>query len=235
MTDARILAEILSAELLLSDQYSRAARFKDPSVKMLTSKFQSQLKSHISVLQGLLKDAAGKPQIDAGKGVFTKIMNAAFGKDLDPAFDAYNTSTNFLLAASVTAPLASSLSVAGLSQLQGADAKKAVAGISSTLAGQSSVLGVLLKLRKLEKVQPYGLTVREFSSQLQELQKTLELLHHGQVAESSPAAASSSRNSTNVSSSKAKVSPSTARDPKQHPEEIAAILMELGFYAPGQQ
>uniref|UniRef100_A0A0E0KYK7 Desiccation-related protein PCC13-62 n=1 Tax=Oryza punctata TaxID=4537 RepID=A0A0E0KYK7_ORYPU len=113
-----------------------------------------------------------RPAIDLSDAVFAAVMDDAMATRLDPPFDAYASSVNFLLAsyilphitasAATTTPAASSLTESVvIVQLQ--------ASMLAVEAGQDAVIRMMLYERADEVVAPYrGRTVAEFTRRISE-------------------------------------------------------------------
>ncbi|PHT35580.1 Desiccation-related protein PCC13-62 [Capsicum baccatum] len=94
-------------------------------------------------------------------------MDDAFGHPLKPPFDAYVNDINYLLASyEIPNPI-----------LQSSTAKRLVAGLLGVESGQDAVLRAFLYERGRKKVEPYGITVAEFTNRISKLRNKLG--HHG--------------------------------------------------------
>ncbi|KAJ1414326.1 Ferritin-like domain [Sesbania bispinosa] len=95
-----------------------------------------------------------RPLMDLSTESFAKIMDNAFGRPLHPRFDPYANEINFLLASYV-------IPYVGLTGLLGVE------------SGQDAVIRALLYERRGMMVQPYGISVAEFTNRISALRNRL--------------------------------------------------------------
>ncbi|KAG8067213.1 hypothetical protein GUJ93_ZPchr0005g15526 [Zizania palustris] len=108
-----------------------------------------------------------RPAIDLSDGRFAAVMDDAMGVRLDPPFDPYASSVNFLLASYILPHITASAAVGISSTLMGYASKRLQASILAVEAGQDAVIRLLLYQRADELVAPYkGHTVAEFTRRI---------------------------------------------------------------------
>ncbi|PHT69954.1 Desiccation-related protein PCC13-62 [Capsicum annuum] len=100
-------------------------------------------------------------------------MDDAFGHPLKPTFDAYANDINYLLASYVIPYVGLTVYVGANPKLQTSTAKRLVAGLLGVESGQDAVLRALLYERGKEKVEPYGIMVKEFTNRISKLRKKM--------------------------------------------------------------
>ncbi|KAK1692954.1 hypothetical protein QYE76_009651 [Lolium multiflorum] len=108
-----------------------------------------------------------RPAIDLSADRFAAIMDDAMGTRLDPPFDAYNSTVNFLLASYILPHVTASVTVGIAPALMGYSSKRLHASVLAVEAGQDAVIRMLLYQRADETVAPYrGHTVAEFTRRI---------------------------------------------------------------------
>lgn len=114
-----------------------------------------------------------RPLLDLSPSSFANVVDLAFGRRLNPPFDPYANTLNFLLA-SYLVPYVGLTGYVGVSpKLKGAASKKLVAGLLGVESGQDAIIRALLYQRALGRVPPYGITVAEFTNRISELRNRL--------------------------------------------------------------
>lgn len=115
-----------------------------------------------------------RPLIDLSPRNFARVMDEALGICLDPPFDPYIDSLNFLLASYVIPYLGINGYVGTNPVVDGYESKKLVAGLLGVEAGQDAVFRSLLFERLRETVPPYrNVTVAEFTDRVSALRNRL--------------------------------------------------------------
>ena len=71
-----------------------------------------------------------RPLLDISSSSFAKVMNSALGRSLDPPFDPYSSSLNFLLASYLVPYVGLTGYVGANPKLQGATSKKVMTYIN---------------------------------------------------------------------------------------------------------
>ncbi|GJN31448.1 hypothetical protein PR202_gb19848 [Eleusine coracana subsp. coracana] len=114
-----------------------------------------------------------RPLIDLSAHNFARVMDMAFGYHLDPPFDPYIDSINFMLASYVIPYLGINGYVGANTIIDGYKSKRLVAGLLGVEAGQDAVIRGLLFERLGETVPPYNITVAEFTDRVSALRNRL--------------------------------------------------------------
>ncbi|KAK3140709.1 hypothetical protein QOZ80_5AG0404700 [Eleusine coracana subsp. coracana] len=108
-----------------------------------------------------------RPAIDLSADRFAMIMDDAMGVRLDPPFDPYANTVNFLLASYVLPHVTAAATMGISSTLMGYLSKRLQASILAVEAGQDAVIRLLLYQRADEVVAPYhGYTVADFTRRI---------------------------------------------------------------------
>ncbi|XP_024522542.1 uncharacterized protein LOC9652430 [Selaginella moellendorffii] len=182
----------------------------------IISEFGIQSALQTRMIQKHLGDGVEAPEIASTKLAFQRIVHAAFGEVLSPAFDPFSTPLSALVASSTVLPLATSLSVGILPELHSKSSKALVAGVVGALAGQDAAVRALLYRHRKEIVAPYEHSVAHFHGKVLGLTTSLELLSGAH-----PAKYQSSLFSLPVDDSG--VSPALSQ------EQARLVLQRLGF------
>ncbi|XP_021596008.2 desiccation-related protein PCC13-62 [Manihot esculenta] len=144
----------------------------DPLIRDVIEQFAWQDVGHLRAIKQTV-EGFPRPLLDLRAESFAKVMDKAFGRSLSPPFDPYASGINFLIA-SYMIPYVGLTGYIGTNQrLKGSASKQLVAGLLSVKSGQDAVIRGLLYERALEKVQPYGITVAEFTDRLSDLRNKL--------------------------------------------------------------
>jgi len=144
----------------------------DSVVREVILEFAYQEVGH---LRALKKTVTGfpRPQLDLSATHFAHIINAALNTTLSPPFDPYANSVNYLLASYVVPYVGLTGYVGANAQLQSNTAKRLVAGLLGVESGQDAVIRALLYKRASDKVEPYNLTVADFTNKISDLRNAL--------------------------------------------------------------
>ncbi|KAJ1297158.1 hypothetical protein BS78_01G356700 [Paspalum vaginatum] len=139
----------------------------------VVAEFGFQEVGHVRAIQRTV-DGVPRPLIDLSAHNFARLMDTAFGYHLDPPFDPYINSLNFLLASYVIPYLGINGYVGANPIIDGYETKKLLAGLLGVEAAQDAVLRALLFERLIEAVPPYGnVTVAEFTDRVSALRNRL--------------------------------------------------------------
>ncbi|TVU17799.1 hypothetical protein EJB05_33856 [Eragrostis curvula] len=115
-----------------------------------------------------------RPAIDLSADRFAMVMDDAMGARLDPPFDPYANSVNFLLASYVLPHVTAAATMGISSTLMGYLSKRLQASILAVEAGQDAVIRLLLYQRADEVVAPYqGHTVADFTRRISDWRNRL--------------------------------------------------------------
>ncbi|KAL6902163.1 hypothetical protein ACP4OV_005039 [Aristida adscensionis] len=153
---------------------ARKANLDDVTWRVI-AEFGLQEIGHLRALQRTV-GGIPRPLIDLSAHNFARVMDEAFGYHLDPPFDPYIDSLNFLLATYFIPYLGINGYVGTLPIVDGYDTRKLVGGLLGVEAGQDAVVRALLFERRGERVPPYGgelMTVAEFTDRVSALRNGL--------------------------------------------------------------
>ncbi|KAL2341634.1 hypothetical protein Fmac_009574 [Flemingia macrophylla] len=144
----------------------------DKVAKDVFLQFAYQEVGHLRAIKNRVKGFP-RPLLDLRASTIAKLMDTAFGQTLNPPFDPYANSLNFIIA-SYAIPYVGLTGYVGANPLlQNATSRKLVAGLLGVEAGQDAVLRSMLYERKAQLVQPYGVRVAEFADRISELRNKL--------------------------------------------------------------
>ncbi|PHT35806.1 Desiccation-related protein PCC13-62 [Capsicum baccatum] len=143
-----------------------------PLIRDVITQFGFQEVGHLRAIKDTI---TGFPRLllNLSRESFATVMDDAFGHPLKPPFDAYANDINYLLASYVIPYVGLTGYVGANPKLQSSTAKRLVAGLLGVESGQDAVLRALLYERGREKVEPYGITVAEFTNQISKLRNKL--------------------------------------------------------------
>ncbi|XP_028753570.1 desiccation-related protein PCC13-62-like [Neltuma alba] len=144
----------------------------DPLTKDIILQFGLQEVGHLRAIKSTVKGFP-RPLLNISSQVFATIMNKAFGRPLNPPFDPYANSINYLLATYVIPYVGLTGYVGANPMLQNTTSKQLVAGLLGVESGQDAVTRALLYERKHELVAPYAITVAEFTDRISKLRDRL--------------------------------------------------------------
>lgn len=144
----------------------------DNLVRDIITQFAYQEVGHLRAIKSTVKGFP-RPLLNLSTTSFADIINNAFGKPLNPPFDPYVNSINYLLASYVIPYVGLTGYVGANPLLQNASSKKLVAGLLGVESGQDAVLRALLYERKDQVVRPYRVTVAEFTNRISALRDKL--------------------------------------------------------------
>ncbi|XP_057952643.1 desiccation-related protein PCC13-62-like [Malania oleifera] len=144
----------------------------DPLTRDIIAQFAYQEVGHLRAIQSTVKGFP-RPLLDLSVKSFATVINSAFGRPLEPPFDPYANSINYLIASYVIPYVGLTGYVGANPKLQGAVSKRLVAGLLGVESGQDAVIRTLLYEHALERVHPYEITVAEFTSRISELRDKL--------------------------------------------------------------
>ncbi|XP_043720990.1 desiccation-related protein PCC13-62-like [Telopea speciosissima] len=114
-----------------------------------------------------------RPLLNLSAHNFAKLMDQAFEYPLIPPFDPYRNSLNFMLA-SYLIPYVGLTGYVGTNPfINGYKAKALLAGLEGVEAGQDAVIRMYLYERAKEMVEPYNITVEEFTIKISKLRNEL--------------------------------------------------------------
>ncbi|KAK8499806.1 hypothetical protein V6N13_060872 [Hibiscus sabdariffa] len=138
----------------------------------IIEQFAYQEVGHLKAIKKTVKGFP-RPQLDLSASLFAKVIDKAFEKPLNPPFDPYANSINFLIASYLIPYVGLTGYVGANPKLQGAIAKRLVAGLLGVESGQDAVIRGLLYEHATENVSPYQFVVAEFTNRISNLRNTL--------------------------------------------------------------
>ncbi|XP_034690623.1 desiccation-related protein PCC13-62-like, partial [Vitis riparia] len=126
------------------------------------------LRAITSAVEGL-----PRPPLDLSPQNFDNIFNQAIGQDLKPPMDPYSNTVNYLLA-SYAIPYVGLVGYVGtIPSLTNSSSLSLVASLLGVESGQDAVIRALLYKRECEFVEPYNITVAEFTRGISNLRNQL--------------------------------------------------------------
>ncbi|KAJ4771858.1 Desiccation-related protein PCC13-62 [Rhynchospora pubera] len=140
----------------------------DPLTRDVILQFAYQEVGHLRAIKSTVKGFP-RPLLDISAENFAKIINDAMKRTLIPPFDPYANGLNFLLASYIIPYVGLTGYVGANPQLQSFEAKRLVAGLLGVESAQDAVIRALLYERALQKVQPYDITVADFTDRISDL------------------------------------------------------------------
>ncbi|CAN6548440.1 unnamed protein product [Malus baccata var. baccata] len=114
-----------------------------------------------------------RPLLNLSAESFSHEFDSAFGSPLNPPFDPYANSINYLLASYLIPYVGLTGYVGASPKLQGATSKRLVAGLLGVESGQDAVIRALLYEHANLIVKPYGITVAEFTNRISSLRNKI--------------------------------------------------------------
>ncbi|GLJ33172.1 hypothetical protein SUGI_0667920 [Cryptomeria japonica] len=144
----------------------------DPVTYNVILEFAYQEVGHLRAIKATVPGFP-RPQLDLSAEVFANTIDAAFQTKLNPPFDPYLNSLNYLLASYLVPYVGLTGYVGTNPNLISPNAKRLLAGLLGVESGQDAVIRALLFKRLNEKVEPYPYTVAEFTRKLSMLRNSL--------------------------------------------------------------
>ncbi|CAN4107088.1 unnamed protein product [Withania somnifera] len=143
-----------------------------PLIRDVIAQFGFQEVGHVRAIKDTVTGFP-RPLLNLSRESFATVMNDAFGHPLEPPFDPYANDINYLLASYVI-PYVGLTGYVGVNpKLHSPTAKRLIAGLLGVESGQDAVLRMLLYERGKENVEPYGITVTEFTNRISGLRNKL--------------------------------------------------------------
>ncbi|KAL5714313.1 hypothetical protein ACHQM5_016294 [Ranunculus cassubicifolius] len=152
----------------------------DPFIRDVMLQFGYQEIGHLKAIKNAVPGFP-RPLLDLSAGSFAKVMDEAMGHTLIPPFNPYASGLNFLLASYLIPYVGLTGYVGASPKLVNYHSKRLVAGLLSVESAQDAIIRALLYERAALKVQPYGITVAEFTEKISTLRNRLG--HTGVVDE----------------------------------------------------
>ncbi|XP_031407672.1 desiccation-related protein PCC13-62-like [Punica granatum] len=144
----------------------------DPVTQRIIEEFAYQEVGH---LRAIYTEVGGikRPLLNLSAQNFAHIMDEAVGKKLQPPFNPYRNSINYVLA-SYAVPYVGLVGYVGtIPYLSNFTAKGLIASLLGVESGQDAVLRALLYEKATQKVAPYNITVAEFTNKISMLRNRL--------------------------------------------------------------
>ncbi|XP_068333790.1 desiccation-related protein PCC13-62-like [Pyrus communis] len=183
--------EYLEAEFFLYGAFGHGLDTVDPSLTLggptpigakraqldhftrdVIEQFGWQEVGHLRAIKKTVKGFP-RPLLNLSAESFAHVFDSAFGSPLNPPFDPYANSINYLLASYLIPYVGLTGYVGASPKLQGATSKRLVAGLLGVESGQDAVIRALLYEHANLIVKPYGITVAEFTNRLSDLRNKL--------------------------------------------------------------
>ncbi|XP_020107783.1 desiccation-related protein PCC13-62-like [Ananas comosus] len=145
----------------------------DDTTRRIIEEFGFQEVGHVRAIESTV-GGFPRPLIDLSEKNFARLMDEAFGFHLNPPFNPYVNTLNYLLACYFLPYLGLTGYVGTNPSIDGYDSKKLLAGLLAVEAGQDAVIRTLLYERMDEIVPPYkNLTVADFTNRISALRNSL--------------------------------------------------------------
>lgn len=144
----------------------------DELVNRIIEEFGYQEVGHLRAIKTTV-GGFPRPLMNLSACNFAAIMNDAFGYPLDPPFDPYANSLNFMLASYVIPYVGLTGYVGANPFMKGWKTKRLLAGLLGVESGQDAVIRTYLYERADYTVYPYEYTVAEFTERISELRNEL--------------------------------------------------------------
>ncbi|XP_065863867.1 desiccation-related protein PCC13-62-like [Euphorbia lathyris] len=138
----------------------------------IIQQFAWQEVGHLRAIKNITKGFP-RPLLDLRVKSFAEVMNKALGRTLNPPFNPYVSSLNFLIASYLVPYVGLTGYVGANPKLKDPQSRKLLAGLLAVESGQDAVIRALLFQRATERVYPYGITVAEFTDRISKLRNKL--------------------------------------------------------------
>ncbi|WCJ21360.1 Desiccation-related protein PCC13-62 [Euphorbia peplus] len=144
----------------------------DPRTSQIIEEFCYQEVGHI---RSIITNVGGfpRPLYDFSPQNFANFFDEAIGYKLNPPFDPYNNTINYLLASYVIPYVGLTGYVGTMPNLYHSVNKRLVASLLGVEAGQDAVIRTLLYEKMQEEVEPYKISVAEFTNKISGLRNHL--------------------------------------------------------------
>nr|XP_009759793.1 PREDICTED: desiccation-related protein PCC13-62-like [Nicotiana sylvestris] len=143
-----------------------------PLIRDVIAQFGFQEVGHVRAIKNTVAGFP-RPLLNLSREAFATVMNDAFGHQLEPPFNPYANDINYLLASYVIPYIGLTGYIGANPKLHSPTSKRLLAGLLGVESGQDAVLRALLYERGRENVEPYGITVVEFTNRISELRNKL--------------------------------------------------------------
>ncbi|KAH0784562.1 hypothetical protein KY290_004160 [Solanum tuberosum] len=140
----------------------------------IINEFAMQEVGHLRALRSKV-GGLPRPLMDLSSRHFAHLFDEAFGYKLQPPFDPYRDSLNFMLSC-YALPYAALVGYVGTNPLiQGYESKRLLAGLLGVESGQDAMIRMYLYERAGKVVYPYRHTVAEFTIHISNLRNRLAM------------------------------------------------------------
>ncbi|KAF9666638.1 hypothetical protein SADUNF_Sadunf16G0249700 [Salix dunnii] len=146
----------------------------DPVTRRIIEEFGYQEVGH---LRAIITAVGGipRPLYDLSPQTFAQLFDKAVGYKLNPPFNPYSNTVNYLLA-SYAIPYVGLVGYVGtIPYLANYTSRALVASLLGVESGQDAVIRTLLYEKAYEKVWPYNITVAEFTNAISSLRNELAM------------------------------------------------------------
>ncbi|TVU14659.1 hypothetical protein EJB05_38142 [Eragrostis curvula] len=143
-----------------------------PFVRDIATQFCYQEVGHLRAIKQTVRGFP-RPLLDISAANFGKIVEQSLNATLDPPFNPYENSVNFLIASYIIPYVGLTGYVGANPKLLTPQARKLLAGLLGVESAQDAVIRTLLYERGMSRVASYGVGVAELTSQISELRNTL--------------------------------------------------------------
>ncbi|KAK7329594.1 hypothetical protein VNO77_23764 [Canavalia gladiata] len=144
----------------------------DAFVRDVILQFGLQEVGHLRAIKSTVKGFP-RPLLNLSSASFAEAVNSAFGQPLHPPFDPYANDINYLLASYLIPYVGLTGYVGANPHLQNSTSRELVAGLLGVESGQDAVIRALLYESRTLPVQPYGVSVGEFTNRISKLRNKL--------------------------------------------------------------
>ncbi|EEF30511.1 conserved hypothetical protein [Ricinus communis] len=146
----------------------------DPVTCQIVEEFCYQEVGHI---RAIITTVGGfpRPLYDLSAENFARVIDEALDCKLDPPFNPYLNTINYVLASYVLPYVGLVGYVGTIPELANYTTKRLAASLLGVEAGQDAVIRTLLYEKSHEKVEPYNMTVAEFTSKISWLRNELAM------------------------------------------------------------
>ncbi|XP_057859063.2 ferritin-like catalase Nec2 isoform X2 [Cryptomeria japonica] len=145
----------------------------DSQTRDIVQQFAFQEIGHIRIIRETVQEAIPRPLLDLRAETWAKFFDEAVGFRLNPPFDPYANSVNYVLAMYVVPYMGLTAYVGSNPNITSQAGKRLLAGLLGVESGQDAVIRYWLYERAQHKVYPYAFTVAEMTSFISNLRNCL--------------------------------------------------------------
>ncbi|KAJ1270829.1 hypothetical protein BS78_06G081100 [Paspalum vaginatum] len=143
-----------------------------PFIRDVATQFCYQEVGHLRAIKQTVRGFP-RPLLDISAANFGKIVEQALNTTLDPPFNPYENSVNFLIASYIIPYVGLTGYVGANPKLLTPQARKLLAGLLGVESAQDAVIRTLLYERGMTRVASYGVGVAEITSHISDLRNEL--------------------------------------------------------------